>query len=185
MNEHVQQASELPYHMIQLDRSKPFSTIHGERLPDDPLFNVCYMQNGLPFDANDRLVPDDGRTAPWQSVDVDRKPCTHSPLYNPTTRSVVMRRLERLQRSMGNRQATPDLAEIPDGTDLVNLGLYLKGGAEYTDKQIIDAVYTNYQRRCSNGPGAIHWLLYELSPPLIPAGSAHPSRIDRIKHLLG
>ncbi len=43
---------------LRMDRSKPFSTVHGERVPGDPHQNTHFFQDNMPFDAAGLLIYD-------------------------------------------------------------------------------------------------------------------------------
>jgi hypothetical protein len=41
---------------VRMDRSKYYTTVHGEREPGDPHAGVVFMQDGLPFDGDGVLM---------------------------------------------------------------------------------------------------------------------------------
>src|SRR6185436_19290664 len=85
--------------VLRLDTSRPHSTCHGERTPDDPHYRVCFWQGRkvgdkmvlLPFDAKGEIVPDDGRRDAFTGINVEAKPVTHQPLYNDDMRKLAER----------------------------------------------------------------------------------------------
>lgn len=174
--------ADFPYYQIVLDRSKGFSTIHGERLSEDPHAKVAAIQGGLPFDVNDRLVPDDGRVTAWSGIAADGKPVTYYPLYTPEMRAVAMRRAERLKK--GRVQIEPEEepkdADPQAGTndvDLVNLSQWLKGQEDYTKKQVADAVAARYGKKVPENDAwkqGAYFLAYDESGPHL----VHQSQMD-------
>ncbi|MGP0093114.1 MAG: hypothetical protein ACLPKB_24715 [Xanthobacteraceae bacterium] len=125
---------------LRLDRSKYFSTVHGDRTPEDPHFRVAFLQDGLPFDCNGELVPDDGRTEPWEG-NGDGRRIWFTPLYDAPMRERLAKKKERLAR----RPAKPGAPQEPEqeadqadavskadaGADEVDLVAWLKGQRNY------------------------------------------------------
>lgn len=177
----VPQVAPPPYHLICLDRSKLFSTVHGDRHPTDPHYRAVTCQGGLYFDANDKLIPDDGRREPFPGVTTDGKQTLYCPLYNDDMRKLVARRLERLVRH-GSFAAEPDEKpadpdeSLPD-TDLVNLTMWLKGEVEYPDHLIIRAVRERHFTNVKNLGEAIDFLCFVNKPPLLHPRLLPPKRM--------
>lgn len=140
---------------IRLDDSRDFSTIHGERNPEDPHYHVHAFQDGLPYDARGVLVPDDGRDASWTEAlereDGTTKIVRHRPLYTAAMRATLDKRMKKL---IGSKRAVarPAAADGQDdveahlefGADEVNLISWLKGEIEYTPNEIYAAVKKRY-----------------------------------------
>lgn len=130
---------------IRLDRSKYFSNAIGDRLPDDPHYRVAHMQGGLPFDIDGVLVPDDGKTGPWQSLNADNKPVMHHPLYNEKMRAVVKQRTERLNKQAESPDAPLEIDANSDendrmaASDDVNLESWLRGEIQYQSWKLFAA----------------------------------------------
>jgi hypothetical protein len=125
---------------IILDKTKPFSECKGERQPDDPDYRVCFRQGEkinkkmilLPFGADLKLIPDDGRTEPWQAKDADGKPVTHYPLWNDDMRALLAKKLERLSGLDKKAQDEEhDADHTVTVTEDVNFALWLQGQARY------------------------------------------------------
>lgn len=158
----VPQVAPPPYHLICLDRSKPFGLISGDRHPDDPHYRAAYQQGGLYFDVNDKLLPDDKKTATWVGPTADGKTTTYHPLYNDDMRRLVARRLERLTK---NRYVEPEAGADPDeqvpGSDLVNLAMWLRGDVDYTDMMVIKAVREKHHKNVKTLKEAIEFLSFE------------------------
>jgi hypothetical protein len=134
---------------IRLDRSKPFSTCHGDRTPDDPHVKVHYWQGGkfganivlLPFDVNGELVPDDGRVGEYQGTGFDPKTgnatlVKYHPLYDDLRRKYLKAKLDRLTaQARKPENAEPEIEEEDEGPhnaeDDVNFESWLRGEIRY------------------------------------------------------
>lgn len=141
---------------IRLDESRDFSTIHGERNPEDPHYHVHAFQDGLPYDARGILVPDDGRSTSWTEAlereDGTTKIVRHQPLYTAAMRATLEKRMKKL---MGSKRvlARPAAASSDNdgveeplefGADEVNLISWLKGEIEYMPNEVYAAVKKRY-----------------------------------------
>src|SRR6266567_5153995 len=141
---------------IRLDKSRDFSTIHGERNPEDPHYHAHYVQDGLPFSADEILVPDDGRNASWTEAlereDGTTKIVRHHPLYNDRMRATVAKRMKKLastKRVVARAAPRPDGEDeveqrLEFGADEVNLISWLKGEINYTPNEVFAAVKKRY-----------------------------------------
>lgn len=135
---------------IRLDRSKKFSTVHGDRVPGDPHYMVHYWQNDLPFDAAGILVPDDGQTQ-TRTVDMDGKPVICHPLYNAERRAKVARIKERLAKARPVEdpiEVTADSTEEDrvEASQDVNLESWLRGELNYEPWQLYAAAKVRFSK---------------------------------------
>lgn len=155
---------------ITLDKSRPHGTCHGERLPEDPHYRVHFWQGGrmngkivlLPFDSNGKLVPDDGKTAPFQAQGVtqDGKTgiVTYTPLYDAPMRAFLDAK-KRKATSIAS-QAVPEIEEagepqpfeedVSSPEDEVNLVEYLKGNQNYLWQHVRDAAKKRFHKNFKN-----------------------------------
>lgn len=139
---------------ISLDKSKPYSEVRGERTVDDPHYRVHFMQGRkvgtklvlLPFDAQGNLVPDDGKTEPYQGINVEAKPVVHRPLYDNDMRKLVERLKKRMAEAMPDEEEGDDevVGDAGDPEDDVNLEAWLKGEARYTPQLLRAAARKRY-----------------------------------------
>ena len=152
---------------IRLDRSKPFGTCHGERTSDDPHYRVHFWQGGkfgkdivlLPFDSNGDLVPDDGKTAPYQGLGIDPKgnkiTVEYQPLYDDLRRKYLKARLDRLAASASRGASQEPVIEDDDEhaddglaasspEDDVNFESWLRGEVRYPPHLIRTAMKKRY-----------------------------------------
>lgn len=140
---------------LRLDKTKPYSTIHGERQPDDPHYIVHYQQDGLPFDVQGKLVPDDNRRTPYTALDADGKPVQHKPLYDDKRAEKARRKLDRLNRAstapVEETDAEDDpgaaAAERAEAAESVNFESWLRGEARYEHWQLVAAFEARFSRK--------------------------------------
>jgi hypothetical protein len=137
---------------LKLDKSKYFSAVIGERLPDDPNYKVAYWQDGLPFDVSGELVPDDGKTAPWNALNVEQKPVVHHPLWNDLMRRKMATKLERMQRVTVPDQIEAATAESPEevkrqASREVDLTAWAKGEIRYETWAVLMAASDRFHKK--------------------------------------
>jgi hypothetical protein len=161
---------------LRLDRGKTFSECHGERTPDDPHYRVVNWQGGkmgghvilLPFDAQDNLIEDDGKTEPFEGAGLDKNgnPITvkYHPLYSPGMRRYLAAKTARVKAQEEQRAKTSaedfgledeegadefsdSLGATPGGG--VDLAAWLKGEQRYQPHQIRNAVRDKFHKNVS------------------------------------
>jgi hypothetical protein len=151
----------------QVLKTESFSTIHSsERTPDDPWFSVVYVQDGLPFDSEGYLVPDDGRTQPFNGAGPDGKPMAFRPLYSREMRATVDKKMRRILASLRSRTPIED-----DGEDLnthevasdVSIMDWLMGDADYPFHQIQPAVKRRWGASLPNIAEVVRFLVLEMN----------------------
>lgn len=148
-------------------RIPDFSTVHGDRRPDDPHYAVSYMQDGLPFDNEGNLVPDDGKTEAYAGLpDENNKPVIYRPLYSKAMREKVKRRMERHIALM--KIAPPTVGDLhedvnarDEASEGVNLPLWLRGEAEYQPFMVYAAIKQRYGRNVGSLAPAVRLLVEE------------------------
>lgn len=180
---------------IRLDRTRKFSTIHGERNPGDPHYHVHSMQGGLPFGADEKLVADDGKTEPWRETiereDGTTKVIVHMPLYTNDMRAKVEKMTKKLaarlvQRPVARPQVQSqdpededDDAPIGDamefGPDDVNIISWLRGEVEYPPNEIYTACKKRFNKVFTTKRAVIEDLVYDHKPPLILESELAPA----------
>lgn len=186
-----------PTIQLRLDKSRDFSTIHGERNPGDPHYYVHAMQDGLPFGADDFLVPDDGKLSSWTEA-VEREDGTtkiirHEPLYTAKMRASVEKKVKRLAakragvrpvaRAEVDEDDEADTDEADDtnfGPDEINLISWLRGDFDYQPNELFAAVRKRYGKNCTTKKEVVEELVFDMPRPLLPEAELHPS----IKSLL-
>lgn len=153
--------------VIRLDKSKGFSTNHGDMLPDDPLYRVRFWQGGtlvyqgkkhtvlLPFDIEGELVPpEEGFQEPTKGKDAEGKDVTYKPLYTPLMKMYLEARKRRAAQVASVPSNEPQLEDDGDGdedmlggagaTDEVNLQAWLRGEVEYQPHAVRKAAQERY-----------------------------------------
>lgn len=151
---------------IRLDKSKPYGTCHGERVPDDPHYRVHFWQGGrmnghhitLPFDVDGELVPDDGKTEPYQGMglrgDGSSGPVTYQPLYTKAMREYLAAKLKKVAAVAA--AGVPEIEEPGDSEpdengaapeDEVNLVDWLTGKAKYQPHLLRAAIQKRFSRK--------------------------------------
>jgi hypothetical protein len=138
---------------LRMDRSKDFSTIHGERTPDDRHARVHFYQDGLPFDAQgfylDGFLDD--------SSDPDGK-----------IRALAERRLRKLEGQALPADADAEALDeelakagakggAGQGDD-VNLEAWARGEAQYIFGEVRAAIKKRFGQVVKDQKGAIELL---------------------------
>lgn len=138
---------------LRMDRSKDFSTIHGERAPSDPHARVHFYQDGLPFDSQGFYLAgflDD-------SNDPDGR-----------LRALVERRLRKLEGQALPADADADALDdqltksgakggAGQGDD-VNLEAWARGEAQYIFGEVRAAIKKRFGQVVKDQRGAIELL---------------------------
>lgn len=137
--------------VIRLDTSKKFSTVHGDRTPEDAHYRVHFFQSELPFDSQGVLVPDDGKSAPYFGTSPDGKQVSYMPLYTPRMREVLAAKLARFK---AGKPVVIDQVTVHDDEDVkekaaeeVNIMSWLRGEINYEPHMIFTACAVRYGKR--------------------------------------
>ena len=139
---------------VRLDKSKQHSNVIGDRMPDDPHYNVHHWQDGLPFDVKGNLVPDDKKVGPWMSTTADGKPVQHWPLWNDIMRSRLEKKINRLTKAAADKTVPQEdevenpMAELEEREKSiadVNLESWLRGEVNYQPWQLFGAAKERFK----------------------------------------
>lgn len=167
---------------VRLDRSKDFSTVHGERPPGDPHAGVFFFQDGLPFNA--------------QGVCVDDHP---SVVGNEKLQAVLAKKLRKLNKSrpiatdtaLADAAVTDNTTAVveddddeedddgpsgqqpgPDGLlPPVDLKRWLRGDEDYIWNDVSNAIALEYTKRPANKRDAVNFL--------VSKGVADPAQVAK------
>lgn len=132
---------------LRLDKSRAYSTIHGERTPGDPHQLAFYCQEGIHFDA--------------QGLHIEH-------LLDEKTLALVEKRLKRQAKA-----APKDDADEPEegdgepasdkdsGAGEVNLELWLRGEAKYPWFAITKTVRDRYHQNISKQSDMVAFLVLD------------------------
>lgn len=150
--------------VVTLDRSKAFSTVHGERTPGDPHYGVHFFQDGLPFNAGGELM-------------MDKVPSE--------LRELAARKVEKVKAQMASTKgaagdggaSTSGGPPMGDPND-VNLEAYLRGRMQYQWFAIVAAVRNRYHTTKQGKKDLIAFLVEEIK--LIPRGEVAPDLLAEI-----
>lgn len=146
-----------PKPILRIDKSKTFSTVHGDRTPEDPHYKVHFWQDGLPFDVNGMLVQDDGRVQEFSGADAESKPVRYKPLYDAKMRAKLEKKLLRLNKvarapepeeieaDAEHEDASPELKAAM--AESVNLESWLRGEVDYEPWMIFSAYKARYHHQ--------------------------------------
>lgn len=136
---------------VRLNKNKPFSENRGDMGPEDPHYQVAFWQGEtikctdkrsgkpvrkmvlLPFDANGELVPDDGKTAPWEVL-LPHGPngtlvkATNYPLWNDDMRALLEKKKKEAADKIEGEDEETDIAWASGRINWVGL---LTGSEKY------------------------------------------------------
>lgn len=140
---------------IRLDRSKTFSTVFGDRLPNDPHYRVAFSQDGLPFDHDGELVPDDNKLDGdrWMAKNSEGKDVEHQPLWTSKMRERLAKKIQRMEQALARPdepetidEESPDEAKAAAARE-VNLEMWLRGEARYEAVLLFAAARERFKKR--------------------------------------
>lgn len=142
--------------MPRMDKSRYYSTVHGERESGDPMATVHYYQDGLPYDASGFLV--------LAAVAADKRKEADALIHKSS-------KTQKAPKADGDHDPSPD-QKVP--VNEVNLVSWLRGEAEYPWFMIPAAIRARYNKNVSNKNDAVAFLVEaeklvtveELAPPL-------------------
>ena len=134
-----------PY--VRMDRSRDYSTVHGERLAGDRHADVHFFQEGLPFDSRGHLIAD------------------HPDVLGDET---LKKKAEKLLKNAAKAKSkAPGDADADDnGGDRdeavpVNLETWARGEVEWPWLEISQAIAKRFSKRISNKRDALELLIAE------------------------
>lgn len=163
--------SNSPAPRLRLDRSRPFSTIHGERAPGDPHQLAQSLQDGIHFDSHglhiDELIGDD-----------------------PKLRALVDRKLKRQIKASAPEAEGSDADDADDGADDtgktggdnggdVNLEAWLRGEANYPWFQITKTVRERHSQNITKMFDMLEFLVGDLK--IVPESELKPEFAEQLK----
>lgn len=161
---------------VRMDKSKTFSTVHGDRAPGDPHRDIHFFQDQLPFDAHGMLVE-------GYFDDQNDK--------GGKLRALIERRLKKLSTKPavevadigGDDDDYEDDGEVStaperDDPNEVNLESWLRGEAQYQFYAIRAAIQKRYSVVVKDQRAAIEALV--LDERIVPEGEI----ASRFKNLL-
>lgn len=148
---------------VTLDKSRDFSTVHGERAPDDLHARVRFFQDGLPFDAEGVLMadhPDITGNEKLQRV-VERK-----------LRKAAAKAEKEAARARGDLDDDDDEEDRPDADGKlppVDIRAWVMGQRDYLWTEVSQAIALKYKVRVGGKKHAVEFLVNEgvVTPELV------------------
>lgn len=127
-----------------MDRSRDYSTIHGERTAGDRHATVHFYQDGLPFDSQGFLIV--------EHPDV---------LENPKLIELVDRKLKKAAKA--KIESPGDNADAPsdDGPPDVNLEAWARGEQQVAWQEVTNVIGKRFTKRVKDKTAAIEFLVAE------------------------
>ncbi len=150
--------SNAPRALLRMDRSRYYSTVHGEREQQDPHARAVYMQDGLSFDGEGfliaELVPENKKAA----VEARLKKLSHAEKKHASPATAA---------DDGDFGPTGQDSQQPGETaGGVNLESWLRGEERYPWFQVAGAIRARFNRNVNNQTDAVIFLAQEgLVPP--------------------
>lgn len=137
--------------IVRLDKSRDYSTVHGERRPGDPHHAVHFYQYGLPFDAHGILLVDHPEIAD-----------------DPKKAAAVEKLMKRAAKVKVEAPGDAALDAIINGEDEggddkpeLNLEMWARGEQRWPWNQVSDVICARFSKRVTDKKGAIEVLLEE------------------------
>lgn len=146
---------------VRMDRSKYFSTVHGEREPGDPHALVHFYQDGLPFDSQGFLLPEHPDSVKLQAV-VDRKLKKAAKLAGGNRDVPDVTDPAYTAGAAAQPVPPPDEDEDDDAeptVDDINIEAWLRGEANYEWFAVTSAIHKRYAKRVSKQVDAVDFLV--------------------------
>lgn len=152
---------------VRMDRTRSFSTIHGDRGPSDPHYGMAYRQDGIPCDAEGYFMfdhPDMRR--PGRDGDHARK----------MAEKHIARALKQAAKAPPPKPAKAADDEDFDGDEAegldaenedddllppVSLGAWLRGDQEATWNDVSQEIARTYKKRIAKTEDAVAFLVKE------------------------
>lgn len=144
--------------VVRLDRSRDYSTIHGERRPDDPHHAVHFYQYGLPFDAHGELIAD--------HPEIEADPRKKLAMEKLMKRAAKVK-IEKPEGDAPGELLDDDGEEDGDKPEL-NLVMWARGEQKWPWQQVSDAIAARFGKRVTDKKGAVEVLIEE---QIIAAGA--------------
>lgn len=141
-----------PLLRLRMDKSKYFTTVHGERAGDDPHSKVQAYQDGLPFDAEGlvilELVPEDKKEM------VERRMAKLN-----SVKSAVPAATQQEAPENASNGGNDDDDKGSDTSGDVNLESWLRGEARYPWFTVVAAIRSRFNKQVSNTTDAVTFLV--------------------------
>jgi hypothetical protein len=151
---------------VRMDRSRSFSTVHGDRVPGDPHCGVMYVQDGIPCDAEGYFIfdhPDMLKKGP--EGDKRRKMAEkHIKRAMAAAAKVKARPPKAVDEDDEDGETTDAETDDDDEDELlpaVNLGEWLRGRQEVEWNDVSQEIARTYKKRIAKIEDAVAFLVRE------------------------
>lgn len=158
------QAAPVALPKVRMDKSRAYSTIHGDRVPGDPHCGVMYRQDGIPCDAEGYFIfdhPDMNKRGP----------------EGDKLRKVAAKKIERQLKIDATKPPKPvRVASEDDDEDVdtesgdkegeelldpVSLDAWLRGEQEVEWNDVTQEIARRYKKRIAKMSDAVEFLVKE------------------------
>lgn len=142
---------------VRMDKSRYFSTVHGDRGPDDPHAKVNFYQDGLPFDAQGLLlveaIPADDKAALAKADKLIKKASKNTVKTPPPPDGEVTDETGGADDDDGDQSG--------GNPDDVNLEAWLRGEQKYPWFAVTKAIRTRFAKNITKTEDAVAFLVNE------------------------
>jgi hypothetical protein len=159
------QAAHVAPPKVRMDKSRAFSTIHGDRVPGDPHCGVMYYQDGIPVDAEGYFI--------FDHPDMNKPGAAGEKL-----RKAAAKKIERQLKIDAKKPPKPVRAESEDDEedvdaegegdkeeeellDAVSLDAWLRGEQEVEWNDVSQEIARRYKKRIAKIGDAVEFLVKE------------------------
>jgi hypothetical protein len=127
--------------IVRLDRSRDYSTVHGDRLVGDPHYNVHFYQHGLPYGPDERLLFD------------------HAEVQGDPKKKALAEKL--IKRAAKKGPSTLADSGGPTTEGPVNLVAWAMGEQDVVWQDVTNAIARRFSVRVANKTDALELLMSE------------------------
>lgn len=172
--------TETPEVLVRMDKSRTFSTIHGDRLEGDVHQHVHFYQDGLPFDARGVLIPDHPDVAKSKKLQelVERK-MKKAAQAKPVARKPAADELPGDDEDDADREEGEGDEEDGD-LEPINLTDWAKGLQRLEWQLVTNAIAQRFHVRVGSKLAAIELLLKE---SVVSKGDLSAEHAKLVRHL--
>lgn len=153
---------------VRMDKSRSFSTIHGDRQPSDPMYGVSYRQDGIPCDAEGYFLFDHpDMRKPGKDGDKARKMAEKHIKRALAAPPKPVRKVETLlddddDEVDGLKQSTAGDDDDDDGLlPAISLAAWLRGDQDAPWSDVSQEIARTYKRRVGKVEDAVAFLVKE------------------------
>lgn len=145
--------------VVRMNKSLDYATVHGDMVPGDPDMLVRFVQDGLPFDANGKLLLN------HHSIQGDER-------LQKKVEKLLLQAMKRQAANPGDADPE-DRDEIEENLDdtfaddddddkrPLELAAWAAGTEQYPWQDITNAIASRYAKRVMNKKGALELLIEE------------------------